>query len=153
VGEERASLTFRAASVADLPRLAAIDADSRGGGWSKESLARELELAWSRVEVAQLEGEGSIVGFSVVWTIDGELQLLDIAVAKEQRRRGIGRMLLERVTRRATELGATVTLEVRQGNEAARALYGALGFRETGKRRGYYQADGEDAVLMTWEAP
>ena len=41
-----------------------------------------------------------------------------------------------------------VTLEVRGGNEAAMALYTKLGFREVGRRKGYYAKGGEDAVLM-----
>ena len=41
-----------------------------------------------------------------------------------------------------------VTLEVRGGNEAAMSLYKKLGFREVGRRKGYYSKGGEDAVLM-----
>ncbi len=143
------SLRFRDASAADLPRLAAIDP----GGFGEEALRQELANAWSRVEVAVADGD-EVVGFTVVWTIAGELQLLDIAVDRSRRRAGIGRALLSRVLERARAARAIVTLEVRASNTAARALYTDLGFGERGLRRGYYQATGEDAVLMTWgDAP
>jgi ribosomal-protein-alanine N-acetyltransferase len=41
-----------------------------------------------------------------------------------------------------------ILLEVREGNEAALGLYGSLGFREEGRRKGYYGEPVEDAVLM-----
>jgi ribosomal-protein-alanine N-acetyltransferase len=41
------------------------------------------------------------------------------------------------------------TLEVRRSNEAALALYRALGYRQVGVRPRYYAEEGEDAILMT----
>ena len=40
------------------------------------------------------------------------------------------------------------TLEVRPSNLVARRLYERYGFREIGRRTGYYQDTREDAVLM-----
>jgi ribosomal-protein-alanine N-acetyltransferase len=71
-------------------------------------------------------------------------------VAPEARRRGLARRLLRQVLETAVHQGARAAhLEVRAGNEAARALYRSMGFREVGRRGGYYSAPTEDAVLLS----
>ncbi len=136
----------RAATAADLPALARIAAAGGEGAWSLDAFARELTLAWSHTEVLA-RGE-EILGFVVFWLSPPEAEVLNIAVAIEARRRGLGRRLLERVVAWARRDGATrILLEVRRDNTPARALYRGLGFVEQGSRRGYYR-DGEDAVLM-----
>ncbi len=139
---------LRPGTSADLAHLSAIDRHSPGGGWAVESFAQELALAWSRLVVAEGEG-GALVGFAVYWMTAGEVELLNVAVAPAQRRAGLGRLLVTHVVEAARAAAAErVLLEVRAGNTAARRLYAALGFREQGVRAGYYQGDGEDAVLM-----
>ncbi|KAK9841808.1 hypothetical protein WJX81_004521 [Elliptochloris bilobata] len=77
-----------------------------------------------------------------------ELQVLELAVLPEFRRRGVGTELVRELVRGSCRAGGTVLLEVRAGNAAAVALYQQrLGFATVGRRRGYY-ADGEDALLM-----
>ena len=75
-----------------------------------------------------------------------------MATAPEARRQGVGRSLLalaaEHGRRRACRL---VTLEVRRSNQAALALYGALGYRQVGVRPRYYAEENEDAIVMTLE--
>ena len=81
--------------------------------------------------------------------VAGEAQVYNIAIAPEFRREGIGEALLRHMIAKAEDDGCVlVTLEVRGGNEAAMALYKKLGFREVGRRKGYYAKGGEDAVLM-----
>jgi [ribosomal protein S18]-alanine N-acetyltransferase len=144
-------LCFRPAGPADIGQLARLD-----DGWRELALAQELDIAWSMVEVALLDAPlgdmqaGHLVGFTVVWLVADELQLLNIAVDGPARRHGVGRELLGRVLERARAKRASVTLEVRAGNEAALRLYRAMGFRECGRRQGYYQDNAEDAILMTW---
>ena len=76
-------------------------------------------------------------------------QIYNIAIASEFRRKGIGEALLRHLIDKADADGCKlVTLEVRSGNEAAMELYKKLGFREVGRRKGYYAKGGEDAVLM-----
>ena len=74
---------------------------------------------------------------------------MNLAVAPEWRRRGLGRFLL----RLARDLGARrgareAWLEVRSGNRPALALYESLGFAEAGRRQGYYSRPREDALLL-----
>lgn len=77
----------------------------------------------------------------------GELE--SVAVADTARRKGIGRALCVAVLDWCREEGAVrVELEVRAGSGGAQVLYRQLGFREAGRRRGYYSDPGDDAVLM-----
>ncbi|MDM7459917.1 MAG: GNAT family N-acetyltransferase [Paracoccus sp. (in: a-proteobacteria)] len=78
----------------------------------------------------------------------GEAELLTLAVAPEQRRRGTGRALLARFAQTAWDRGAaSAFLEVGAGNVAARALYLGAGWVEAGRRPRYYGPD-EDAIVM-----
>lgn len=112
-------------------------------GWSAEELARERARSIARVLVA--EKEGLLLGYVVAWVVDDEAEILTIAVDPDARRRGVGRALVEA----ALSGCARASLEVREGNRAARALYEGFGFAEVGRRARYYQ-DGEDALLMAW---
>lgn len=140
---------LRVGTAADSGALVAIDSESAGGGWSAEAFAHELTLAWSRTLVAEDTARGAIVGFIVFWFGVDEAEILNVAVAGQARRRGIGRALVEAAANDARARQASrLLLEVRSGNHAAQALYRSLGFVQTGIRRGYYQREREDAVLM-----
>ena len=109
---------------------------------------------WSAEEIAAvLEGPGAALltrprGFAIGRTAAGEAELLTLAVDPAQRRRGAGRALLAAFEDRARADGAVeAVLEVAEGNAAARALYAGGGWREVGRRPGYY-ADGQDALVL-----
>lgn len=91
------------------------------------------------------EREGRVVGFLLYRIVVGEGEILNLAVAREVRRRGVGRALLEAVL----PLAEVWHLEVRESNAGARALYEGCGFDEVGQRKQYY-ADDETAVLLTF---
>lgn len=84
--------------------------------------------------------------------IAGEAELLTLATDPDHRRQGLANALLARFDAEARERGASrVFLEVSETNTAARALYAAAGYAETGRRRGYYrQSDGTavDAMIL-----
>ena len=72
-----------------------------------------------------------------------------IAVAEGFRRRGIGRKVTEALLQYLSNLGAAyATLEVRESNLPAQSLYKSLGFLAVGRRKRYYEDNGEDALLM-----
>ena len=78
-----------------------------------------------------------------------EAELLKIAVASVHRRRGIGRAILTDVFTGAVRAGARrLFLEVREHNDAARALYADAGFTETGRRPGYYDQPPDNALVL-----
>jgi [ribosomal protein S18]-alanine N-acetyltransferase len=89
------------------------------------------------------------VGYILFWLLSDEIDIHNVAVHSEFRRRGIGRLLIEQVVLEARRRGSTrVTLEVRRSNLAAQKLYESIGFIPTGLRKGYYSDNGEDALAM-----
>lgn len=91
---------------------------------------------------------GCAGGFLMGRVVADEAELLTLAVAPENRRRGLGSRLVAGFATRAHDLGARrAFLEVAADNEGAKALYTAYGWREAGRRRNYY-APGLDAIVM-----
>lgn len=146
------TVTVGPAAAGDVGAIAGLDGL---GDASRRLVSHDIDRADRRCLVARVDGR--VVGFGAVMVGAGEAHLLDLAVAVDHRRRGIGTHLVVALRRAAhAELGATaMTLEVRRGNAAARALYRAHGFVEAGVRPGYYPFGGpgggrEDAVIM-WD--
>lgn len=84
---------------------------------------------------------------SVYHALD-ELEILNLAVTPEERRKGFGRRILSAALQVARKMGMEkALLEVRVGNHAAIALYRGCGFRQTGVRPRYYTDSGEDALI------
>ena len=91
-----------------------------------------------------------IAGYIVARLLANELHINNVAVRPEYRQRGIGSALLTRILDQGQPLAATAAfLEVRAGNSLAQALYLKCGFRGVGRRRNYYSAPMEDAVIMS----
>lgn len=144
--------SLRAMTERDLDRAAAIEAVSAITPWSVTTFEHELRIPFSRSLVAEVEGRG-VVGFVVWWRIAGEVHLLNLAVAPENRRSGLGRALLGEVLEDGRRAGADrVVLEVADDNASALHLYAATGFSTVGRRRNYY-GPGRDAVLMARAFP
>ncbi len=92
---------------------------------------------------------GIVAGLLVARTVAEEAELLNIAVLPEQRRLGLGTALLAEALRRLAAAGARKTwLEVRESNQPAIAFYRQHGFTVLGRRRAYYRAPMEDALLL-----
>lgn len=99
------------------------------------------------------EAEGKVVGYSVALEAADEGEILNLAVAEDGRRRGLGRALVETIVGALTERGVhQVYLEVRESNAPARALYSGFGFREVGRRKAYYRRPVEDAMVLRLDA-
>lgn len=92
---------------------------------------------------------GEVVGYAVLWYVLDEAELANIAVRSDFRGLGHGERLLRGVLDEARSQGIRqVHLEVREGNRRARDLYRRAGFRETGRRTGYYRSPREDALVL-----
>jgi ribosomal-protein-alanine acetyltransferase len=95
------------------------------------------------------EGGGTVLGFACAFAVADEVELQSLAVERSARGRGLGALLLEALLEWAGRQGyRSLHLEVRAGNAPALALYRRFGFAQTGTRRGYYQDNGEDALLL-----
>jgi len=121
------------------------------GPWSRAMFLRELRIPIARTFVVRDTRVGGGVVAYLCWrTLGPELEILNVAVATNSQRQGIGRLLVERVIGEARNSAAeAIHLEVRESNVAAIALYRRCGFSITGMRRHYYARD-HHAVLMTW---
>lgn len=129
-------------SAAELERVCFIHP------WSEAALRESLETGRA-VFLAAVEGERAVGYLGMEYVLD-EGSITNVAVLPEKRRQGVARRLLEELLREAEKrFLATVTLEVREGNLPARALYEGLGFLPVGKRKNFYRDPTEDAVLMT----
>jgi len=137
----------------DLDAMARLHAASFADAWSAEWLAKLL----MQPGTFAFMDDGKTGGFVLVRAAGGEAEILTLSVAPAARRRGIGSSLVLAACRHAQELGArALFLEVGQSNEPARSLYTRLGFREVGRRRGYYQSTdrgNEDALIFRVEFP
>lgn len=115
--------------------------------WPRISFANELRNDFAFYIVALYRGQ--VIGYAGMWLILDEAHITNVAVHPDYRRHGVGRLLMQELILRAALLGATaMTLEVRAFNKAARQLYSTMGFRQEGRRRGYYTDTGEDALIM-----
>ena len=140
---------LRAATAADIPQVAAIEAASFTDPWSSASFKSLVSggLVWFRV--AEEDATGEVVGYILVWFAADEAELANVAVAPSMRGRGVGAALLDDALAAASERGtARMFLEVRDSNARARGLYESRGFEEVGRRRGYYRRPVEDALIL-----
>ena len=135
----------------DVPRVSAIEAATFPRPWSEKSFRREMETnPVARYLVA--ERDGRILGYAGAWVVLDECHITNIAVAEEARGQGIGRALLTALMQYVSNLGAGwADLEVRVSNLRAQQLYRSAGFVSIGKRKRYYEDNGEDAFLMVCE--
>ena len=137
---------IRPMSETDLEAVLLIEQSSFPLPWKREHFLHEINAPHSFPFVA--ECDGAIAGYVCLMSLFEEAQILDIAVAFDQRGRGVGRLLMEKALAVAHEKGTEImALEVRESGAAAIGLYQALGFRWVGIRANYYGAS-ENAVLM-----
>ena len=140
-------ISFRAMVPDDADAVAHIERESFRTPWSREDFWHEASNDFACYIVACEDAD--IIGFAGCWISFEEAQVMNIAVAHGARGHGVGKMLMECLMCTAVERGAErMTLEVRSSNWTARNLYGQMGFSAIGVRKGYYQDDGEDAILM-----
>jgi ribosomal-protein-alanine N-acetyltransferase len=139
-------LEIRRLTYADLPELIAIERRAFPTPWSLAMFVLELSKPAS-VCLAALRG-GRMVGFLICSRYDTVWHIMNVAVDPDRRRQAIASALLNDLLRRIDGKGARFTLEVRESNAGAIALYEGFGFRAAGRRKRYYQDNGEDAVIM-----
>ncbi|KXS39739.1 MAG: ribosomal-protein-alanine N-acetyltransferase [Halomonadaceae bacterium T82-2] len=134
--------------------LVAVERAGQAHPWSEAALADALASSAYELWGAYDSATGTeLLGYAALYRLPFEAELQAITVAPGARRRGIARLLIERLlVRAAAWRSERLLLEVRASNAAALALYAAMGFREDGRRPNYYPAEAgrrEAAVLMS----
>lgn len=131
-----------------LPQLETLESECFSVPWSLEQLKSQMPDAQHCFLVAR-EGE-TVLGYVGMMHVLDEGYISNVAVAPQARRRGLGDSLIAALMQRAEERKLSfVTLEVRESNAPAIALYEKHGFRPVGRRKNYYDLPKEDALLMT----
>ena len=155
----RAATTGRvwldAASPEDLDAIVELERRSFSHPWSVRHFrdamrnAPRTRVLLLREPFAPGDPARGIRGYSVVQAVADEMHVHNLAVDPEQRRRGLGRLLLDLALEWGRRRGARrAFLEVRPSNAPALALYRSLGFRTLSLRRRYYQHPTEDALVL-----
>ena len=140
---------LREMDLADVDAIMRIEQRVHAHPWTHGNFTDALKSA----SICRVyEAEGMMLGYVVLMPAVDEAQLLNISIAAEHQRNGLGAALLDETMGMARGLNMRrVLLEVRPSNVAALGLYRDAGFREIGLRRGYYPADNnvrEDAIVM-----
>lgn len=145
-------ITIKPVTAQQLPQLVELDKLCLQGFWNLDSYKKELESPNSTLLVVSLDGENDpdfVVGMGCFWAILEEAHITVLAVHPDYQGRGIGKLILGALLRNARERNLErATLEVRESNEVALSLYQKFGFKIAGKRKGYYQKTGEDALIL-----
>jgi ribosomal-protein-alanine N-acetyltransferase len=130
-----------------LADILTVEAESFPHPWTEKMFLEELSGKFSVYRAAVEDGRA--VGYMGMWLLAGEGHITNIAVAKDFRCRGLGSALMDDFISLAEQQSLTLmTLEVRESNTGAIALYEKKGFEEVGRRKNYYD-NTEDALIMT----
>lgn len=146
-----ARMRIRRAQLRDLSALLTLsDSAESAARWNSGHYHAVLKAPRKEHMNLVIEGDDrSVVAFLVAHTMNEEWEIENIVVAKPHRRKGIAAKLLHHLLKAAQARKAkAVLLEVRESNEAARALYEREGFVIVGRRKQYYSRPDEDAVIL-----
>jgi ribosomal-protein-alanine N-acetyltransferase len=154
------AITIRIAEPRDAQAIALMSRDfiEAGLGWKYDAsrVARAIRDRETLAAVAcesgkNPAGRGALTGFAIMEFGDERAHLVLLAVRPSHRRLGIGERMFEWMLESARAAGmASIHLELRSGNDAARRFYRAMGFYETVLVPGYYRGEGrkEGALRM-----
>ena len=136
----------------DVEEVSLIEAEAYGKHhWTKSSFYDEMSNNLAKYYCAKTS-TGETVGYAGTWHIIDEGHITTIAVKNEFLRNHIGEALIHRIIEDCYKNGVKyLTLEVRVSNTPAIKLYEKYGFQSLGTRKGYYQDNNEDALIMWTE--
>jgi ribosomal-protein-alanine N-acetyltransferase len=131
----------------DIDEILNISSLSFSISWSKNSYIQELTNPVARYLVAKIDNK--VIGFIGTWIVLDESHITNIAVHPNHRNQGIASKLVKELLNYCKTQGCiSYTLEVRSTNKAAKSLYEKYNFKQDGVRKGYYEDNKEDAIIM-----
>ena len=136
----------------DVEAVVQIEQEAYGKHhWAKSSFYDEMSNNLAKYYTAKTP-EGELVGYAGTWHIIDEGHITTIAVKKEYLRNHIGEAIIQKIIDDCYKNNIKyLTLEVRVSNIPAIKLYEKYGFQSLGTRKGYYQDNNEDALIMWTE--
>ncbi|KAM3102804.1 MULTISPECIES: ribosomal protein S18-alanine N-acetyltransferase [unclassified Phormidesmis] len=130
-----------------LPAVLELDQLCFSGLWTIAGYQRELDSPNS--DLIALVSDKKLIGYGCLWAILDEAHITIVAVHPDYRHQGLGQTLLLALLESAYQRGLErSTLEVRISNQSAIDLYQKFGFKVAGRRKGYYEDTGEDALIL-----
>ena len=134
----------------DLESILQIEEASFSLPWTRKMIQAEIVgNPFASFMLVQEHGTKKILGYICYWVVFEELRILNVAIHRSARRKGLATMLVTFALQDGKMRGAIrANLEVRDSNIAAQSLYRGFGFAELGKRPAYYANPVEDALLM-----
>ena len=162
-------MRVRTATPADIPAMMELERQcATAAHWTERQYQRVFQTsdASHRLVLVMVEDddpapyeptpktESSLIGFLIAHHMGQDWELENVVVKSPARRKRVGTALLNQLLVRArSPESESVFLEVRESNQAARALYLKWGFQQTGRRRAYYTSPTEDAILYQHRLP
>ena len=139
---------IRRAVKSDIPGIIEIEKVSFSDPWDNQLFLDAIDPKDKYLMVADLGGK--IEGYIVLEKVLDEGHITNLAVGEKHRKKGVAAGLVNHVLDLAKGLGIKeIFLEVRESNEAAKKLYSKFGFREIGRRKGYYPKANEAALVLS----
>jgi len=140
-------VVIRQMKLEDIPGIIDIEVQCFPIPWTHHAFRLEMR---NKLAVYQVAAVGrKIAAYGGMWLIIDEAHITNVAVHPQYQRQGFGRKIMEALIDEARQRSIQqMTLEVRKSNEAAIRLYKRMGFLVSGIRPGYYQDNGEDAIIM-----
>lgn len=137
----------RAMGIDDIDQIMEIEKRSFATPWSRRMFEETIFSPISRGFV--VEGENGVTGYMVFYVADVEAHIMNLAVNPTERKQGhAGRLLTQALMLFRESDVSECYLEVREHNTDAQRLYKRFGFEAIGRRKGYYEETGEDALVM-----
>ena len=147
-----AELVIRRAEAKDVETIETLEQLCFSQPWSYESIYQDI-VENDRAVYIVAETEGQVIGYAGLWIIVDEGHITNVAVSPDYRRNSVGNTIITALLQVTEDMGVKRhTLEVRKSNQAAINLYEKQGFTEAGERKGYYEDNGEDALIMWRES-
>ena len=147
-----AELVIRRAEAKDVETIEKLEQSCFSQPWSYESIYQDI-VENDRAVYVVAETEGQVIGYAGLWIIVDEGHITNVAVSPDYRRNSVGNTIVTALLQVTEDMGVKRhTLEVRKSNQAAINLYEKQGFTEAGERKGYYEDNGEDALIMWRDA-
>lgn len=145
-----ARLNYEPMQKTDLDEVLALEESVYPHPWSMANFVDSLNSNYEAWVLRDRDGE--LLGYFLLMAVVDESHLLNVAVSAEKQGQGLGRFLLNQAVACSRGLGMeSVLLEVRPSNTRALKIYERYGFKQIGRRKGYYPAANgqrEDAIVM-----
>lgn len=133
-----------------VPAVSAIERSCFGAQWTATNFNKELDNQRCHYFVSLIEDK--VVAYLGYWQILEEAHITAVGVIPKYRKQGLAQQLMIKMLNDCLDKSIRwITLEVKASNIGAQKLYEKFGFSVMGRRKNYYQAEREDALIMWTE--